>query len=152
MPTSIELTIRLDSYIRAVPIAIDGVSGVISPYNPVTVVVSPPNLQGACQPTIDAFDGSQAAQDAWQDDLNKSQAKKYMVLTTDLGKSYRSVAAIMVDELNSLRGWIMSFKAAVASATSLADLKTRVAALPDLPDRTLLQAKTAFIDKVNSGV
>lgn len=152
MPTSIDLAIRLDSTLRDVPLDIDGISGVISPYNPATVIVSPSNLQAEAQPTINAFDGSQAAQDAWLDDQNKTEAKAFMVVTTDLGKSYRAVADIMVDEVNSLRGWITDFKAAVSAASSLADLKTRVAALPNLPDRTLSQAKTAFINAVNGGV
>lgn len=152
MPTSLGLTIRLDSDLRNVPIAIDGISGVVSPYNPTTVRVSPANLQAQAQPTIDAFDGSQAAQNAWQDDQNKYQAKTYMVATTDLGKSYRAVANIMVEEINAVREWTVSLKAAVAAATTLADLKTRVAALPDLPDRTLAQAKTAFINAINGGV
>lgn len=63
----------------------------------------------------------------------------------------RAVVKVLVDELNALREWDVAFKAAVAAATSLADLKTRVAALPDLPDRTLAQARNAVVAAVNSG-
>lgn len=51
---------------------------------------------------------------------------------------------LTVDEINLVREWIVSFKAAVAAATSLANLQTRVAALNDMPDRTYAQAKTAI--------
>ena len=152
MPTSIDLTMRLDSDIRAASIAIDGISGVVSPYNSATVRVSPNNLQASAQPIIDAFDGSQAAQDAWQAGQNQDRAITFMTILDSDARAYRAVAAIMVDEINSLRDWITDFKAAVAAASSLADLKTRVAALPNLPDRTLQQAKNAFIAKIQGGV
>ena len=152
MPTQLDLTERLDSDIRAANIAIDGISGVVSPYNPTTVIVSPANLQAAAQPIINAFDGSQQAQDAWRIGQSENQAVSFMTALGTEARAYRAVAAIMVDEINSLRDWITIFKAAVAAATSLADLKTRVAALPDLPDRTLQQAKNAFIAKIQGGV
>lgn len=62
----------------------------------------------------------------------------------NVGYDKRALASIMVNEINSLREWIVSFKAAAAAATSLADLQTRVATLPDMPDRTLAQAKAAY--------
>lgn len=66
-------------------------------------------------------------------------------------KLFRAVASVLVDELNSIRQWITSFKAATAAATSLNDFKTRVAALGNMPDRTLAQAKTAITNTLNSG-
>ena len=68
-----------------------------------------------------------------------------------LGLLHRAVASVLVDEINALRDWITSFKAATAAATTLADFKTRVAALADLPDRTLTQARTAISGKINGG-
>lgn len=152
MPTSIALTLRLDSTIRAIPIAIDGISGVVSPYDPTTVIVSPSTLQEQCQPTINAFDGSQQAQDAWTALQKQNAAIEFMTDLDEYSRSYRAVAAVLVSEINILREWIVSFQAAVASATTLANLKTGIAALPNLPDRTLSQAKTAFISNVNQGV
>ena len=52
-------------------------------------------------------------------------------------------------EMNILRGWITQFKADVAAANNLADLKTSVAAQPDLPDRTLAQLKTAIRTRID---
>ena len=42
-------------------------------------------------------------------------------------------------ENNALRSWITDFKAAVAAASSLIDLQTRIAGLPNMPARTVEQ-------------
>lgn len=71
----------------------------------------------------------------------------------DLDKQDKILEAcilVLLDEINSERQWIESFKTAVANATTLANLKTGVAALPAMPDRTKAQAKTAIINKYNS--
>lgn len=62
----------------------------------------------------------------------------------------KAILLTILDELNLLREWDMSFKAAVAAATSLADLKARVAALPDMPDRTVQQAIAAIRNKAGN--
>lgn len=72
-------------------------------------------------------------------------------LSTEEGVQWRAVALILLDEVNTMRQWDMSFKAAVASSTSLADLKTRVAALPTLSGRTVAQLKAAYANKINVG-
>ncbi len=152
MPTSIQLTDRLYSELQNAAISVDGISGVVSPYNPVMVVIFPSNLQASAQATINAFDGSQAAQDAWNAiPQDRKDAVLLINLTNPQARAYRAIAALAIDEINTLREWIVAFKAATAAASSLANLQIRVAALPDLPDRTLAQAKTAFISKVNSG-
>lgn len=152
MPTSIQLTDRLFSDLQNAALAIDGISGVVSPWNPATVVIYPSNLQASAQPIINAFDGSQAAQDLWDATVGESQkqAVTFINKTDSNAKALRAIAAVLVDEINSVREWITSFKAQVALASSLADLKTRVAGLPDMPDRTLAQAKNAYITKVNN--
>lgn len=63
----------------------------------------------------------------------------------------RAIADIVKDEINNLRHWDMNLKTAVAAATTLANLKTGVAALPNLPDRTFEDLRTAIINKINSG-
>ena len=60
------------------------------------------------------------------------------------GRQLRALITLLVSELNLLRSWIMAFKAATAAAASLADLKTRVAALADTADRTKPQVITAI--------
>jgi hypothetical protein len=63
----------------------------------------------------------------------------------------RAIAMVVIDEINSIRQWIMDFKAATAAAASLADFKTKVAALNDMPQRTGAQARAAINNKLSSG-
>lgn len=66
-------------------------------------------------------------------------------------KAYRSLVKVLVDEINDLRGWLADFKVEVAASTNLANLQSRVAGLPNMPDRTLSQAKTAILNEIDSG-
>jgi len=63
----------------------------------------------------------------------------------------RAEALLVLDEVNTLREWITSFKAAVAAATSLADLRNRVAVLDNLPQRTRVQVRNAIKNHVAAG-
>ena len=65
------------------------------------------------------------------------------------GVYLRALVKVLLDENNNLRQWITSFKTQVAASSNLADFKTRVAALPNTPDRTLDQAKTAIQNKID---
>jgi hypothetical protein len=83
----------------------------------------------------------------------RAQAKDHLTLNPSAEmKLLRATVGIMVDEINVLREWLTSFQAAVAAAATLAALKTSVAALTALPDRTLAQAKTALGAKLDTGV
>jgi hypothetical protein len=66
------------------------------------------------------------------------------------GYALRGLALATMDEVNLLRQWIVAFKSEVAAASSLADLKARVAALPDLPDRTAAQIKPAIRARIDA--
>lgn len=83
--------------------------------------------------------------------LLHANAKSLFLQTDPEGLSKRIVASILIDEINSLRAWITAFKAATAAATSLADFKTRVAALDAMPARTMAQAKTAYNNRADDG-
>lgn len=61
----------------------------------------------------------------------------------------KSLVLIIIDEINIQRQWTVDFKAAVAGASTLAQLKTAVAALPTLNPRTLQQLRTALENKVD---
>jgi hypothetical protein len=85
----------------------------------------------------------------------RADALNLSALPHGLYKLLRSVLLVAVDEINLLRGRCRDQDAAVAAATSLADLKTRwaaVASADPLPDRTVQQAYNAVKAKVNSGV
>lgn len=79
----------------------------------------------------------------------RSRAKSSYDGFSDLPLALRAFASITVDEINILRQWITSFKTQVALATTLADLKTRVAGLPTVNDRTLSQLKTAIQSRID---
>lgn len=136
---------RLDIAIKAAGVAIDGVNS--------NGIVSPTSLQAAAQSTIDAFDDSDAAQLAFEN--VQARAAAAILIDTDKSdklKLLRATAGLTIDELNVIRQWITDFKVQVAAATTLADLKTRVAGItPNLPARTQAQAITAIKSKVNAG-
>jgi hypothetical protein len=71
--------------------------------------------------------------------------------TQALAKATRGLALVTLDEVNNLREWIAAFKVEVAAATNLADLQSRVAGLPAMPDRTIAQLKTAIQGKIDAG-
>jgi hypothetical protein len=111
----------------------------------------------AANAALAAFDWSDAAQLAWEAaqlvteakaDVDSSQSAP-ADMKAEL-RALRALAAVTLDEVNSLRGWIASFKAEVALASSLADLKTRVAGLPSTPDRTAAQLRTAIENKLDA--
>ena len=65
------------------------------------------------------------------------------------GVYLRALVQTLLNENNDLRQWITSFKAQTALATNLSNFQTRVASLPNTPDRTLTQAKTAIQAKID---
>jgi len=124
----------------------DGTGAVLTAWNTAALGAQP------SQATLDAV--TQAQVDAALTALLRTQAKAlYDLLTTHTGeaKVVRALVAVLLDEINTLRGWLASFKTEVAAAASLADLKTRVATLPPTPDRTPAQAKTAITQKIDGG-
>ena len=86
---------------------------------------------------------SQAQKDAVDEaELTASRDLSIQVQIDDLETVLRQVVILTVGELNDLRQWIESYKTEVANASSLSDLQTRVAALPNMPDRQFSVVKT----------
>ncbi len=82
---------------------------------------------------------------------NKDLARLLLDSTPEpMARLARAVSLVTLDEINLLRQWITSFKAAVAAASSLADLKTRVAALSNTPDRTPAQLRNAVRNRIET--
>lgn len=69
----------------------------------------------------------------------------------ELNAAVVALALTALDELNLLRDWITQYKAAVAAAGTLAALKTSVAAMPNLPQRTRPQLMNAVKSKIIDG-
>lgn len=90
-----------------------------------------------------------AAEAAIADAATRLGAKQLIVGFSIQPLLLRALADILKDEINIIRGWTVSFKAQVALATTLADLKVRVATLPTLSDRTLAQLRTAIQNRID---
>jgi hypothetical protein len=97
-----------------------------------------------------ATGGTDEAFAAWLLALSKSEAEDLVVKVDLHGRALRAVALTALDEVNVLRGWVTKFKAATAAATSLANFQSRVADLPNLPQRTAAQAKSALLARINT--
>lgn len=95
------------------------------------------------------FDWSAAASDLWQAARLREQAKQFQDEQHAQNVAFRAFVKLVVDENNLLRQWITDFKAAVAAAGSLGALKTGVAGLPNVPQRTYAQAKSAINNLVD---
>lgn len=61
----------------------------------------------------------------------------------------KAIAFAVLDGVNNLRAWLVDFKAATAAATSLATLKTNVAAFPNLPEVTRQQMLDGIKSKLS---
>ncbi len=77
--------------------------------------------------------------------LKRQFAKNLLGIDTDNGRVLRAIIVLLVNELNDLRAMWTNFKAATSASTTLADFKTRVASLQNMPARTNAQV-TAAID------
>lgn len=69
----------------------------------------------------------------------------------DKDKVLRAILLIVLDEFNAHANKLNAILTAVDDATSLADLKTRVAAIPDYPQRTQAQLINAIKAQIDSG-
>jgi len=103
-------------------------------------------VRNATQPEIDGF---AAIEDEDENNQDADAAIDLFESHPRFRKMMVAFADILKDEFNLLRQWQMSFKAEVAAASNLNDLKTSVAALPGLPDRTLAQLKTAITNRIS---
>lgn len=100
---------------------------------------------------ISSFDGSQSGLDNFQKASDKAAAKANMAGGVDPNSRLsRAIASVILDQFNTVRAWDMSLKAAVAAATNLANLQTRIAALPNLPQLTLSDVQTAISNKIDT--
>ena len=92
-----------------------------------------------------------AALDSQNESALRVSSKEQFNGQTVTGQSLRCMSNIIKDEINITRKWTRDFKIEVAAATNLADLKTRVATLPTLSDRTLAQFKSAMQTCIDNG-
>lgn len=105
--------------------------------------------QANAQSALTAFDWSESAHTIWIPNKLRVAAKQFHDDQDAQNVAFRAFVKLVVDENNLLREWITDFKAAVAAAGSLGALKTGVAGLPNVPQRTYQQAKTAIHNLVD---
>ena len=79
----------------------------------------------------------------------KRIAKELQDSDEQTARIIRAVVKLTVDEINTLRQWITDFKVEVDLANNLASLKTGVAGLPNVPDRTYDQARTSVTNIID---
>lgn len=105
---------------------------------------------GTPTPTEAELQSAEAAWKAAEPARIKAAIKAIYDASENNPKLLRAVCETLLDEVNGLRQWITSFKAATAASSSLADLKNRVAALGNMPDRTAAQARAAIFSKIDA--
>jgi hypothetical protein len=96
-------------------------------------ILNPPSKE-----TIDAIDDATAI--AWAEDKRQDKIADYEKWTD----RERKMLKLLVKENNSLRAWCDNLKLAIATSATLAEIKTKVAALPDMPVRTKEQIIAAL--------
>jgi hypothetical protein len=62
-----------------------------------------------------------------------------------------ALALVVLDAVNELRQWDAGLKAAFQNNTTVANIRTAVLALPNMPDRTRGQLVSAVKDKIADG-
>jgi hypothetical protein len=148
------VTVRLQEAVANVA-PIVGVSiGQIGNSSKVQITFDPaatPAQQAAGQNAVNTFDWTDVAHAAWELTKDRAEATADLNDLAAPNKLLRALLLVLLDELNNIREWLVSFQNQVALATTLADLKTRVATLPAMPDRTAAQARTAIGNKISSG-
>jgi hypothetical protein len=84
----------------------------------------------------EAFDANEAIKAAQQAEITTSitsQQKVVSVKQLDENFALRALAKTLIVELNDIRRWLRDFKASAGQATSLANLKERINAMPAIP-------------------
>lgn len=134
---------------EAVEAVVPGTQVSIGAFGDSASVRTTPAATPAVQAVIDAFDWSDAAQDLWEHSKQRAAAKAAIDKVDDLERLVRAVVKRVVSEDNRFADWITQFKAATAASSTLANFKSGVAALPDTPDRTYAQARTALMNDID---
>ena len=92
--------------------------------------------------TIDAIDDTEAT-------LWAEQARLTILVDYDKwSEREKAMLKLLLKDNNALRKWVNDFKTAISESSSLADVKTKVAALPDMPERTKPQVMKALEDEL----
>jgi hypothetical protein len=114
-----------------------------------------PAQRTQAQAIVDAFDWSPAADTRWLAQQAKQRAAAQIdagdtAAGDDASRALRALALMVLDEFNAHRTVEAAMFAAIDAASSLADLKTRMAAVQQVPQRTPAQLIAAIKAKINA--
>ena len=141
---------RLHDTIQAVA-PIFGVSGV---QGAITISFQPSATapqQAAANSALAAFDWSQAAHDAWLLVQDRSALVASLTNGPQHAKLMRALMLVLLDELNLHALKINAILTAINNGTTLAQVKTNIAAITDYPTRTKANLVTALTNTINAG-
>jgi hypothetical protein len=144
---------RLDSMLRAAGIPIDGVSGSQGSVRVDYQASATTQQRTDGDAIVAAFDWSGAADATYAAQREKTAAAaSFDRGVTQAGQASDRIvvalAQLMLDEFNAHTAVEASMLAAVAAAASLAELKTRFAAIVPVPQRTQAQLINAIKAKI----
>lgn len=147
--------IRLDQAIRAAGVPIDGVAGTQGSVRIDFKAAATGAQRTQAQGIADAFDWSAGADATQAAKDSKAAAQDAITNGGAQGASFErrlifSLTQMILDEFNTHTTWNAALASAIAAATSLANLQTRVAAITAIPQRTEAQLRTAITAKINS--
>ena len=103
------------------------------------------------QEILDAEAAEAAQREADAAAEQAAQSAALLAMQSELDNAERitkGLALTILDELNRITNRMRAFDTAVQAASTLQGMKTLVAALPDIPDRTAAQLKAAVKAKV----
>ena len=112
----------------------------------VTWIQDPDNPQGAVPAYTDTLIATRIAAEA----ATTAASITFQSQLDNAERIVKGLGLTILDEINLLRQWTTDYKAVVAAATTLADLKTRVASMPALTQRTVAQLKDAVLTKAQA--
>lgn len=104
-------------------------------------------VRNATQAEIDTFAAAETADDGAQD---ATEAASVINVHPRMRKVMKALVKRIIAENNQQSQMWNDFRAQVALSSSLADFKSRVAAMQDLPTRTLNQAITALLNDISA--
>lgn len=109
-------------------------------------IVDSGEVRNATQVEIDTFEGFETDDENQQD---ADGADDLFVVHPRFRKLFVAITDIVMKEVNILRGWNTDLKAVIDGASNFGDVKSGVAAMSDLPDRTISQLKTQIRNRID---
>jgi len=124
----------------------DGTLGPLRVFGYAKQYQAPNTVRNSTQLEIDIYDEAETADENAQDAERVSQL---FTMHPQWRKAFKALLKRILSVTNAEATKWNDFRAEVAAAASLADLKVRVAALGTLPTYTLIQAVTALLNDID---